>query len=179
MVASMIDARFLSRLAMTAALVSALAGCARTAQQCDPGQVDNVFSAANCQAFGGFDAHLENARAEVEALRVEVAAAQGRAAGASRDAQLLAGDRDALQRRMASEKRDLDRLRLKLAGLRVDGDKGRARLAALQEQLKTAEAKLAGMDRAGISAQEIQALEADIAARKEAIARLSGRALQE
>ncbi|MGF7177627.1 hypothetical protein [Azospirillum doebereinerae] len=175
----MINVENTRRLVMALAMSSTLTACAMTAQQCDPALVNNVLAAANCNILGGFDAHLQTARAEVEALRAELAATQTKAAGMDREAQLLAGNRDALQRKMTSEKRDLDRLQLKLAGMRVEGDKARAKLAALQEQLKVAETKLSGMDKSNVTAEEIAALEADIAARKEAVTRLSGRALQE
>lgn len=166
-------------LVLVSALLPVVAGCATTAEQCDPGKVNNVFAAASCSASGGFEAHLAAARSEVEALRVEAAASRTRAADADREAKRLVGNRSALQQKMASEKRDLDRLRLRLAGMRVEGEKDRARQAVLNEQLKAAEANVASMGNSGQSAQEIAALEADIATRKEVIAKLSGRAMQE
>jgi len=164
---------------LVSALLPVVAGCATTAQQCDPGKVSDVFTAASCSASGGFEAHLAAARSEVEALRVEAAASRSRAADAEREAKRLVDSRSALQQKMASEKRDLDRLRLRLAGMRVESEKDRARQTALNEQLKAAEANLKSMGNSGQSAQEIAALEADIAARKEVIAKLSGLALQE
>ena len=166
-------------LVLAAVVIPVLAGCARTAEECDPSKVNNVFAAAGCTTFGGFDAHLAAARNELDALRVEAAASRALAEASEKEARRLVGNRRALQQKAAQEKRDVDRLRLRLAAMRVDNDKARARQQMMQAELDTAEARASSLADGNKTAQEIAALEAEIAARKKAVAELTNRAMQE
>lgn len=155
-------------------LALALAGCASSAQECDPNTVNNLPTAMGCSVFGGFKANLEQARADLERLRAQQIAEQQRANAAVQASQRLVADRNQLQRRYEQSRRDLDRLQLQISGLQARNEAERARNQAMQESLTAANARLEEIRRSNPSGtaelrREIEALERDVDARRRAV----------
>ncbi|NYZ12951.1 hypothetical protein HL658_10340 [Azospirillum sp. RWY-5-1] len=158
----------------SALLALTLAGCASSAEECDPNKVNNLPTAMGCSVFGGFKANLAQARADLEQLRAQQIAEQQRANAAVQTSQQLVTNRDQWQRRSAQARRDLDRLQLEISGLQARNETERARQQAMQEALAAANARLQEISRSNPSGtaelrREIEALERDVEARRRAV----------
>jgi predicted transcriptional regulator len=162
---------------LTAALMAA--GCTTTAQECDPRNVSNLFSSLSCSVSGGFDAHLQAARKEVEEEQMRLTAVRAQKESQTRTNVALAGERADLNQRLERERRENDRVRLQLSALRISNDRERARVEALREKLALAEQNLTTMRQRGASTAEITRLEAENADIRKAINTIANRAKQE
>lgn len=152
-----------------AAMMVALGGCATTAAECDPNRVRNVLDAGSCAASGGFQAHLAQARTDLEGRRQELLALEQSAAAAQARQARLSTDLEARRRERENQQQDLDRLQLSLSGLETHNDRDRARVTAMQEQLRQARAELARLNDPALTPQAVAEEEARLNARRAAV----------
>lgn len=170
--------RRFGRAALCVALL-AVAGCATTAQECDPRKVSDAFTALSCDVSGGFSAHLQAARDEVAAVRQQLATTQRQTAAARNTANSLAAQRGSLDRQLSNERTQNDRARLQLSSMRVTNDRQKAQVAALNEQLAIAERNLASMQKSGADDAQIARLAAENEEIRQTIKIMTQRAKQE
>ena len=148
----------------------ALAGCAVTAEDCDPSQVSSVLTAGACQVSGVSDQRVQSLQAEVDRKVAAYQLARAETQQLQSESQALAADRATWEGRVGEMERDLDRLELRLSGLRASNADDEVRLRALQNELAETRRQLdaATVDERATQA-EIEQLTVEVERRRQAI----------
>lgn len=164
-----------SRIAVVPALFAlSLLGACSTAGECNPNAVDNVFQSFGCNVGGGFDASLEEKRAELAAIIEETELTQAETAEIEAEADRYAEDRDAWQRKLQQMNGEIGRLQLEVLSTEASNAEEEATLQALREELEATQNRIeaAESEGANVDPEEIARLQTDVAARKQAISEI-------
>lgn len=148
----------------------ALAGCATTAEECDPARLASLPQAVACELGGGYAARQAALRARVEARLAEHRLGQDEARRLEAEAARLAGDRQAWEQRRAAMTGEITQLERDLAQARGGRQRDLATLQALRAEAQGLRERIEAADTGDLALEpEIRALTLEVERRRQAI----------
>ena len=151
-------------------LTLAVAACAPQPADCNPTQVNSVFTAGACQIFGTSQRRVDTLQAEADAKVAAYRLTQEETRALLIEADRLAADRALWEARVAEIDRNLASLQRRLNRQRGRTQEDQARLDALKAQLIDAQRQLDNIAQdESVTRAEIETLTLEVERRRQAI----------